>query len=180
MAQTKTKKRGRLKFDAAKAKASLKPAALNLAGAVVGGIAGAVAPPIASGIGGLGCILAGAYTGKNWLTTAGAGMLVSTTHAVAGGNMRTSGEDEKKTFTQHLEEAKERTKAFLSALGSKFTPGKDAGTVGRLGLLGNGSTASLDDIEASVVASALDFRHGGALPSANLDGLSGQGGINLI
>ena len=170
-------KRGRLTFDKAKAKASLKPAAYNFLGAIGGGLAGAAFPPMASGLGGLGLILTGAYLGKPWLSTAGAGLLVSTGYsAVTGAGLRTSPTGKLDPATE-IANGKERMKAFITALGAKFgiKAKEDSGTVSGLG----NPWQELDDIQRSVEASALDFRSQRALPAhVDIDTVESRGALN--
>jgi hypothetical protein len=176
MAQTKTTKppeswlrRNKLDPDKARARSTVKPALLAMAGAVAGGGIASAIPPLASGIGGAACIFAGIYSGKAWLATAGAAMLTSTAHLTLGGaGLRTTGGGtDMKTV---LEGGKERITAFGKAFAGKFIPLKeDAGQA----LSGLGDPHMLlDDIERSVEASALEHKSAmralpGTLPGFN-------------
>ena len=168
----------RLKFDPVKAKKSLKPAAFNVAGAVGGGIVGAVAPPVVSGFGGVVCILVGTYAEKDWVTTLGAGMLVSTAYgAVTGANLKTA-PDGKTDLKTELHNGKERAKDYLHAFAGKFAfwKKKEDGVAG----LGSADPAlvALDRIERSVIASGMDFANSTrpGLPEASDAGLFEDGG----
>lgn len=163
MAEKKETKRKRLKFDPEKAKKSLKPAAFNIAGAVGGGLVGAVAPPIVSGFGGVVCILVGTYAEKDWVTSMGAGMLVSTTYgAVTGANLRES-PDGKTDIKTEVHNGKERAKAYFQAFTGKFAFWKKKEeTVGGLGAA-DPSLATLDRIERSVITSGMDFANRSSL-----------------
>ena len=165
-------KRSRLSFDAKKAKASIQPAAVNLAGAVGGGVVGAIAPPLASGIGGVLCLLTGAYTDQAWVTSAGAAMLVSTTAQAVNARQSPTG---KFDFKTELHNGKERATTFLKALAGKFsfkkkTPGTDLAPPDELGELADPGFANMDDVDRAVFASGMDFANESApfmLPQGN-------------
>jgi hypothetical protein len=147
-------KRNKLDPDKARAKSTVKPALLAMAGAVAGGGIASTIPPLASGIGGMACIFAGIYSGKGWLTTAGAAMLASTAHLTLDGQgLRTSGEGGMKST---IEDGKRRLAAFGKAFAGKFIPAKDASKDGLNGV--DDPHSLLDDIERSVEASALEHK----------------------
>ena len=153
-------------FDAEKAKKAAKPATINLAGAIGGGVVGAVAPPYISGPGGVILIFAGAYTGKEWLTSVGTGMLVSTTCTVATNpNLRTSPDGKIDTETE-IHNGKERAKTFFSSLWEKFNFFKKKEESPSDTELGNPYLV-LDSLESQVLASSMDYARN-RLPSPDM------------
>lgn len=170
-----TRKRKRLIFDKEKAKAAAVPAALGVAGAFVGGLTGAVMPPLVSGIGGFVCLLGGAYTGRGWLTAAGAGMLV--TARLPGNASQRLAEGAKPGLTAMAEDTKERAKGYLKAVGGKFMPKrKEEGAAEAEGLgWVRDPHDTLDEVERSLEASAMDFRHTTpALPATGIDEIEAE------
>jgi hypothetical protein len=148
-------KRNRLDLDKARAKSTVKPALLAMAGAVAGGGIASAIPPLASGIGGAACIFAGIYSGKHWLAAAGAAMLTSTAHLTLGGSgLRTSGGGT--DMKSVIEGGKERITAFGKAFAGKFIPVKDDAGQALSGL--GDPHMLLDDIERSIEASAMEHK----------------------
>lgn len=165
-----TKKRERLSFDKKKAKESVQPGLIDMAAAIGGGAAGAGVSqihPVVPLVGGVVLIYAGNYSDKPWMRAAGTGMLVATAHGAVfpNGTQRTA----KPTFKDKLNNGKEQAINFLKSFGSAFkfkkekAPEKTVAEGGELGNVGDEDFATLDQLERSVLASAMDYQN--SLPS---------------
>ena len=165
-------KRKRKLLDVNKAKKAAKPALFNVAGAVGGGLLGAVTPPMVSGPGGLVLIFAGAYSEQSWLTSIGTGMLVSTTcTAATNPNLRTASGEGIDTETE-VHNAKERAKTFFTDLADKFMLWKKKDEAGSVAGLGSAEAiAQLDAIEQQGLASGQDYASQNSLPSPDIQDL---------
>lgn len=172
-----TKKRGRLTFDKEKAKKSVQPGLVDMAAAIGGGAAGAGASqihPVVPLVGGVALIYAGNYSDKPWMRAAGTGMLVATAHgAVFPNGAKTA---TKPTFKDKLNNGKDQAINFLKSFGNVFKfkksnpPEKTLAEGGELGNVADEDFAALDQLERSVLASAMDYQN--SLPSpAGIDQL---------
>ena len=174
---TPPKKRGRLSFDKEKAKQSVKPALVDAAAAFGGGAAGAGASqlhPLVPFAGGLLLIYAGNYSKgpknpQSWMQAAGAGMLASTAWtAINGAATKTA----KPTFKDRLSNGKDQAISFITqfagvfGLGKKKAGSKGEGMDGELGYVDSPDFAALDQLERSVLASAMDYQNQQELPEA--------------
>jgi hypothetical protein len=158
MATTTTKKRKSVGTQLKK----VTPALGDLGGAMTGGMLGAIAPPMVSGVGGVLLLGLGAYSQKSWVTSTGAAMLVTTVASgQANQRMSPTGKFDAKTEAYN---AKQRLKTFGQGFIAKFKikrkPALPADSVDEANLDGLGSLdrahlSALDELNHSIVSQGL-------------------------